>query len=72
MRHAAGPGVAVLPLSGTTRAGVPEVLAALSSTIAAARASLAERGRRLLRVHLPKDVESGLKTLSKAVEGALR
>src|SRR5262249_55594573 len=33
---------------------------------------LAERGRRLLRVHLPKDVESGLKTLTKAVEDALR
>ena len=33
---------------------------------------LAERGRRLLRVHLPKDVESGLKTLTKAVGDALR
>ena len=33
---------------------------------------LAERGRRMLRVHLPKDLESGLKTLTKAVEEALR
>ena len=33
---------------------------------------LAERGRRLLRVHLPQDVEGGLKALTKAVEEALR
>ncbi len=33
---------------------------------------LAERGRRLLRVHLPADVEAGLKTLSAAVEQALQ
>ena len=33
---------------------------------------LAERGRRLLRVHLPADVASGLKVLGKAVEEALR
>ena len=33
---------------------------------------LAERGRRLLRVHLPADIENGLKTLSKAVEQALQ
>ena len=33
---------------------------------------LAERGRRLLRVHLPADLDSGLKTLAKAVEEALR
>ncbi len=32
---------------------------------------LAERGRRLLRVHLPADVEAGLKTLARAVEQAL-
>src|SRR5207302_10262930 len=29
---------------------------------------LAERGRRLLRVHLPADVEAGLKTLGQAIE----
>jgi transaldolase/glucose-6-phosphate isomerase len=33
---------------------------------------LAERGRRLLRVHLPADVDGGLKTLTKAVEEALQ
>jgi transaldolase/glucose-6-phosphate isomerase len=33
---------------------------------------LAERGRRLLRVHLPADVEGGLKTLTKAIEQALQ
>ena len=33
---------------------------------------LAERGRRLLRVHLPRDVEAGLKTLAQALEQALR
>ena len=33
---------------------------------------LAERGRRMLRVHLPADVDAGLKTLTKAVEEALR
>ena len=33
---------------------------------------LAERGRRLLRVHLPADVEAGLKTLTKAIEQALQ
>jgi transaldolase/glucose-6-phosphate isomerase len=33
---------------------------------------LAERGRRLLRVHLPRDVETGLKTLGRAIEEALR
>jgi transaldolase / glucose-6-phosphate isomerase len=32
---------------------------------------LAERGRRLLRVHLPVDVEAGLKTLGRALEEAL-
>ena len=32
---------------------------------------LAERGRRLLRVHLPADVEAGLKTLRRALEQAL-
>ena len=31
---------------------------------------LAERGRRLLRVHLPADVEGGLKTRTKAIEQA--
>ena len=29
---------------------------------------LAERGRRLLRVHLPRDVDAGLKTLAQALE----
>jgi transaldolase / glucose-6-phosphate isomerase len=33
---------------------------------------LAERGRRLLRVHLPADIEAGLKTLTKAIEQALQ
>jgi transaldolase/glucose-6-phosphate isomerase len=33
---------------------------------------LAERGRRLLRVHLPADLEAGLKTLAQAVEKALQ
>jgi transaldolase/glucose-6-phosphate isomerase len=33
---------------------------------------LAERGRRLLRVHLPADTDAGLKTLARAVEQALR
>jgi hypothetical protein len=33
---------------------------------------LAERGRRLLRVHLPRDAEAGLKTLGRALEEALR
>jgi transaldolase/glucose-6-phosphate isomerase len=33
---------------------------------------LAERGRRLLRVHLTQDVEAGLKTLTKAIEQALQ
>jgi transaldolase/glucose-6-phosphate isomerase len=33
---------------------------------------LAERGRRLLRVHLPADLEAGLKTLGEALEQALR
>ena len=33
---------------------------------------LAERGRRLLRVHLIQDVEAGLKTLTKAIEQALQ
>jgi transaldolase/glucose-6-phosphate isomerase len=32
---------------------------------------LAERGRRLVRVHLPADVEAGLKTLGRALEQAL-
>jgi len=32
---------------------------------------LAERGRRLLRVHLPADLDAGLKTLSGALEQAL-
>ena len=32
---------------------------------------LAERGRRLLRVHLPADVEAGLKALGQAIERAL-
>jgi len=32
---------------------------------------LAERGRRLLRVHLPADLDSGLKTLGRALEQAL-
>ena len=32
---------------------------------------LAERGRRVLRIHLPADVEAGMKTLVKAVEQAL-
>jgi transaldolase/glucose-6-phosphate isomerase len=33
---------------------------------------LADRGRRLLRVHLTQDVEAGLKTLTKAIEQALQ
>ena len=33
---------------------------------------LAERGRRLLRVHLPADVESGLRTFAAALEKALQ
>ncbi|MGE5271810.1 MAG: bifunctional transaldolase/phosoglucose isomerase [Thiohalocapsa sp.] len=33
---------------------------------------LAERGRRLLRVHLPANVEAGLQTLSRAIEEALQ
>jgi transaldolase/glucose-6-phosphate isomerase len=33
---------------------------------------LAERGRRLLRVHLPADLDAGLKTLRRAIEQALR
>jgi transaldolase/glucose-6-phosphate isomerase len=33
---------------------------------------LAERGRRLLRVHLPADVDAGLKTLGAAIEKALK
>ena len=33
---------------------------------------LAERGRRLLRVHLPTDLETGLKTLAQALEKALQ
>ena len=33
---------------------------------------LAERGRRLLRVHLPADVDSGLKVLARAIEQALQ
>jgi transaldolase / glucose-6-phosphate isomerase len=33
---------------------------------------LAERGRRLLRVHLPADIEGGLSSLASAVEQALR
>ena len=33
---------------------------------------LAERGRRLLRVHLPANTEGGLKILAKAVEDALQ
>jgi transaldolase/glucose-6-phosphate isomerase len=32
---------------------------------------LGERGRRLLRVHLPADVAAGLKTLGRALEQAL-
>ena len=32
---------------------------------------LAERGRRLLRVHLPADLDAGLKTLDRALEQAL-
>ncbi len=32
---------------------------------------LAERGRRLLRVHLPADIDAGLKTLGRALEQAL-
>jgi len=32
---------------------------------------LAERGRRLLRVHLPRDVDTGLQTLARALEQAL-
>jgi transaldolase/glucose-6-phosphate isomerase len=33
---------------------------------------LADRGRRALRVHLPADVEAGLKTLGRALEQALQ
>ncbi|HEY4470756.1 MAG TPA: transaldolase, partial [Stellaceae bacterium] len=33
---------------------------------------LAERGRRLLRVHLPANIDEGLKTLAKAIEQALQ
>ena len=33
---------------------------------------LAERGRRLLRVHLPANIEGGLKILTKAIEHALQ
>ncbi len=33
---------------------------------------LAERGRRLLRVHLPADLDAGLKTLAQAIEQALK
>jgi transaldolase/glucose-6-phosphate isomerase len=33
---------------------------------------LAERGRRVLRVHLPADLEAGLKTFGKALEQALQ
>ena len=33
---------------------------------------LAERGRRLLRVHLPADLEAALTTLGRAVEQALK
>src|SRR5207302_7431380 len=33
---------------------------------------LADRGRRLLRAHLPADVGTGLKTLGRAIEQALR
>src|SRR5581483_9805655 len=33
---------------------------------------LAERGRRLLRLHLPADVDAGLKIVARAVEEALR
>jgi transaldolase/glucose-6-phosphate isomerase len=33
---------------------------------------LAERGRRLLRAHLPADVDGGLQNLTKAIEEALR
>lgn len=33
---------------------------------------LAERGRRLLRVHLPRDADAGLQTLTRALEEALR
>jgi transaldolase/glucose-6-phosphate isomerase len=33
---------------------------------------LAERGRRALRIHLPADVEAGLKTLGQALEQALQ
>ncbi len=32
---------------------------------------LSERGRRLLRVHLPRDVDAGLQTLARALERAL-
>ena len=32
---------------------------------------LAERGRRLLRIHLPRDVDAGLQTLARALEEAL-
>jgi GTP-binding protein len=39
LRQAAGPGVAVLPLSGMTGVGVAEVLAALGAAIEAARAA---------------------------------
>ena len=33
---------------------------------------LAERGRRLLRVHLPADLDAGLKTLGRAIAQALK
>src|SRR3954447_4807635 len=33
---------------------------------------LAERGRRLLRTHLPRDIDAGLQTLARALEEALR
>jgi transaldolase / glucose-6-phosphate isomerase len=33
---------------------------------------LAERGRRLLRVHLPADIEGGLRTFAAALEKALQ
>jgi hypothetical protein len=48
LREAVGPGVAVLPLSGATGAGVPEVLAALGAAIEAARAP-AERAPALVQ-----------------------
>jgi len=33
---------------------------------------LAERGRRALRVHLPADVDAGLRTLARALDAALQ